>query len=438
MCPVCIASTAVMVTRSRIYGRKAPPSGGARQRRNDVPAHRRARGIQSFGQRENYDRHSEKMARASGNCLAVPNSVALKVRDLHSIMSSELRAQAQFEPGKRRMHSFAGWKRTGCGRTFDLLQRRTDRRGRLFAKAFPPSGSTETAVVAICCIRPANAATAGRLSFSLTSRTNSTSGNLGILSLLSRMRRPGRIDCKASGVTASPAIAAARTPATLELVETMRHCFWLPARARIAASRYGHGSGKNASGKTLGISIPGENAHTRGSLHSRRPSDRPLQRPPTARSSSSVLTISNRLGPRPISSSISTSGHSLLMRCNTFGNQLSVRSSLAPTRILPAWRAPERHRRASSLRRRIVRAYPRSVSPAGVSWTDRVLRTKSGCPVSASKRCICALTVDWVELSTLAAFVNPPLSATATKLRSNSVSNIGGTHSQFRLIGKGV
>jgi hypothetical protein len=36
-------------------------------------------------------------------------------------------------------------------------------------------------------------------------------------------RRPRRIDCRANGVSASPAIAAARIPATLELVETMRH-----------------------------------------------------------------------------------------------------------------------------------------------------------------------------------------------------------------------
>jgi hypothetical protein len=55
---------------------------------------------------------------------------------------------------------------------------------------------------------------------------------------LSTMRRPGRIDCRANGVRASPAIAVARTPATLELVETIRHCFWLAASARIAASRY--------------------------------------------------------------------------------------------------------------------------------------------------------------------------------------------------------
>src|ERR1035441_8417765 len=47
------------------------------------------------------------------------------------------------------------------------------------------------------------------------------------------------------------------------------------------------------------------------SLQSRRPSECPLQRPPTARSSSSVFTISSNLGTRRISSSISTPGNYL-------------------------------------------------------------------------------------------------------------------------------
>ena len=53
-----------------------------------------------------------------------------------------------------------------------------------------------------------------------------------------------------------------------------------------------------------------------------------------------------------------------------------------------------------------------------------MLRTNSACPASSSNRRICALTVDCVELSSLAAFVNPAFSATATKLRSNSVSKV--------------
>jgi len=50
-------------------------------------------------------------------------------------------------------------------------------------------------------------------------------------------------------------------------------------------------------------------AHTSRSPHSPRPSDLPLQKLPTARSSSWVSTFSNSLGPIPISSSPSTSGY---------------------------------------------------------------------------------------------------------------------------------
>ena len=105
------------------------------------------------------------------------------------------------------------------------------------------------------------------------------------------MRRPGLTVCRGNGVRASPAMAAARTPAKLGLVETMRHRFWLPASARSAASRYGHGSGKNASRSTLGTSALVENAHTSRSPPSPRPSALPLQRLPTARSSSWVSTF---------------------------------------------------------------------------------------------------------------------------------------------------
>src|SRR6266446_7874661 len=98
----------------------------------------------------------------------------------------------------------------------------------------------------------ASAEAAGRVSFSLVWRIYSISGSLGILSFLPRIRRLGLIVCSGNGVRASPAIAAARTPAKLELVETMRHCFGLPASARSAASRYGHGSGKMRAAAHLG------------------------------------------------------------------------------------------------------------------------------------------------------------------------------------------
>src|SRR5437016_13251456 len=99
-------------------------------------------------------------------------------------------------------------------------------------------------------MRFASADTAGRVSVSFALRTYSISGSLGIFSFVRRVRRPGLSVWSGNGVTASPAMAATRTPAKLELVETMRHRFWLAAKARSAASRYGHGSGKNASGST--------------------------------------------------------------------------------------------------------------------------------------------------------------------------------------------
>jgi hypothetical protein len=53
-----------------------------------------------------------------------------------------------------------------------------------------------------------------------------------------------------------------------------------------------------------------------------------------------------------------------------------------------------------------------------------VLRTNNGRPPPPPIVEICALTVDCVEFSRLAALVSPPLSATATKLRSSQISNI--------------
>jgi hypothetical protein len=50
-----------------------------------------------------------------------------------------------------------------------------------------------------------------------------------------------------------------------------------------------------------------------------------------------------------------------------------------------------------------------------------------GWPTTASSRCICRLSADWVRCTRWAARLSVPLSATASQLRSRSMSRLAGT-----------